>query len=1025
VEGAVRDPGMVADSEAIEVLPFRDGNPVSLALLAAGVADVADLSGGGTSRAYENENASSIVVNGSSSGTHEYKIDGAPDTGGSSGNVAYVPPSGVVSEVKVEASLVDARIGFSSGATVSLSLKPGTNLLHGQVYSYIENPATNANSYFSNLSGIHDNIREVRYGANANGPVLIPGIYRGQNRTFWMYGFERIHAVQPAGATNFSYTLPSAPERTGNFADLLAYGSSYQIYDPATTHASTTSGVYARTAFPGNAIPASRLSQTAIDIMAAYYPLPNLPGAKPSGVDYTIPNVQTNDFDNHTFRLDDAIGQSHRLFFRANLNKRSQDMQQRLDGGAGNDGGRDNLGLGIDDAYIIGSTFLADMRYSYTRYVDNYQPPTAGLDLTTLGFSQNYVNQIRAIDPRNLMLPDIAPTGYPELNGQAMTRLASDIHAWGLDFTRTALSHTVRFGGEYRIYRDSSANTGRSSGKLDFNTTWTLGPLSTSAASPMGEGLASFLLGLPTDGSFNVNPSLAQQYQVSGWYVQDTWKVKSRLTVNLGVRWEYEIPLTERYNRSVRDFDPNAALPIAAAVQAAYAKSPISQVPKNAFPVSGGLTFAGVGGQPRTLWESDTHNFAPRAGLAWLVHARTVLRASGGLFYDIARQNAIQTGFSATTTLVASTNGGQTFQDSLDNPFPGGISLPTGSSLGDMTNVGQSISVFPPRLRNPYVERWETALQRELGNSQAIFQVAYVGSRGTHLRVSPQLDPIPAWYLSTSPFYNAAVNTMLNTAVANPFYPLLPGTSLSGSTVATSQLLRPYPQFTGIGGISNDGFSWYHSLQAVFQKRFSRNYFVTAAYTWSKYMEAIAYLNATDTVPSRVISSQDRPQRLAASSTYAIPAAHGGRGFAGALTRGWQIQAIWQWQSGPPLAFGDVLYLGGRIALPDGQRTVSHWFNTAVFDRGAATQLVNNIRTFPLRIADARSMGLDLLDTGVTRYVQLHERLRLVFRADAFNALNHTEFSAPNTTPTSTSFGAISATSHLPRIVEFSVRAEF
>ena len=1025
VEGAIGDPVIVADSEIIEVLPFRDGNPVALALLAAGVADVADLSGGGTSRPYENENASAIVVNGSSSGTHEYKIDGAANTGGSSGNVAYVPPSGVVSEVKVEASLVDARIGFSSGATVSIGLRPGTNLLHGQVYTYIENPATNANSFFSNKSHTHDNIRELRYGVNASGPVEIPGIYHGMNRTFWMYGFEAIDAAQPAGATNLTYTLPSAAERQGNFADLLSYGSSYQIYDPATTKTSTTSGVYQRTAFAGNLIPASRLSQTALNIIGAYYPLPNIPGARPSGADYSVPSIQTNDFYNHTFRLDHAIGSRQRLFFRANLNQRSQAMQQRFAGGAGNDGSRDNLGLGIDDAYIIGTNFLADVRYSYTRYVDNYHPPTAGLDLTTLGFSQTYVNQIRAIDARNLMLPDITPTGYPELNGQAQTRLASDIHSWGLDFTRTAGTHTVRFGSEYRVYRDSSANTGRSAGKLNFNTTWTLGPLSTSASAPIGDGLASFLLGLPTDGSFDVNPSLAQQYQVSGSYVQDTWKVKPRLTVSVGVRWEYEIPLTERYNRSVRGFDPNASLPIAAAVQAAYAKSPIAQIPKTAFPVAGGVTFAGVAGQPRTLWDSDRQNFAPRLGVAWLVRPKTVLRASFGVFYDVARQNAIQTGFSKSTTLVASTNSGQTYVDSLDNPFPGGISLPTGSSLGDMTNVGQSISVFPARLRNPYTERWEAAVQRELGSSQAILQIAYVGSRGTHLRINPQLDPIPARYWSTSPFYNAAVNTMLNTAVANPFYPLLPATSLSGSTVATSQLLRPYPQFTGIGGMSNQGFSWYHSLQVMLQKRFTRSYFVTVAYTWSRYMEAVTFLNAVDPVPYRVISSQDRPQRLAASFTYTIPAARHGRGLAGALTRSWQAQAIWQDQSGAPLNFGNVLYLGGQIALPAGQRSIARWFNTAVFDRGAATQLVNNIRTFPLRISNARSMGLDLLDVGVIRTIPLGERLRLGLRADAFNALNHTEFAAPNMSPTSTDFGVITSTSHQPRVIEFSARLQF
>ena len=304
-------------------------------------------------------------------------------------------------------------------------------------------------------------------------------------------------------------------------------------------------------------------------------------------------------------------------------------------------------------------------------------------------------------------------------------------------------------------------------------------------------------------------------------------------------------------------------------------------------------------------------------------------------------------------------------------------------------------------------------------------QIAYVGSRGTHLRVSPQLDPIPAQYLSASPFYNSAVNTMLTASVANPFYPLLPSTSLSGSTVATGQLLRPYPQFTSIGGISNVGFSWYHSLQAILQKRFSRNYFVTVAYTWSKYMEAIAYLNATDPIPSRVISSQDRPQRLVASFTYMIPAARAGRGFAGALTKGWQVQAIWQGQSGAPLNFGNVLYLGGQVALPSGQRSAAHWFNTQVFDRVAADQLVYNIRRFPLRISDVRSMRLNLLDTGVIRNVPLGERLRLTFRADAFNALNHTEFSAPNTTPTSTDFGAITSTSHLPRVIEFSMRMQF
>jgi hypothetical protein len=999
--------GMIVESETIVQLPLRDGNPVMLSILAPGVIN---LSEGGTTRAYDNENASAIAVNGASSGSHEFKIDGASNTGGASGNVAYVPPAGAVSEFKIETSPFDARNGFSSGAAINLSLKPGVNRPHVQVYYYLENPAANANSFFSNKASRQDNFRENRGGATASGPLQIPGIYRGRNRTFWMYGYENIHASQPYGGSNLTYTVPSAQERGGNFADLLAYGSTYQIYDPATTRPATTAGRYTRDPIPGNIIPASRLSQTAVNVIIRYYPLPNLPGAKPTGVNFAMPSLQANRFGNHTLRIDHAIGQRQRLAIRANMSDRGQDLQRRFNDGAGTQGERENRGAGIDDAVILSANLVMSVRYSYTRYVDNYAPPSTGLDITSLGFSSTYRNQILAVDAGNLMLPDITPTGYAELNGQAAIRLASDIHALASEFTRVARNHTLRFGGEYRIYRDASGNTGRSSGKLNFNTNWTRGPLDNAASSPMGQGLASFLLGLPTDGSMDVNPSLAQQYQVSGWYVQDNWKISPRLTLNAGVRWEYEIPLTERYDRSVGMFNPNAAVSIAAAAQAAYAKSPIAQIPAAAFQVRGGLTFAGVNGVPRTLWDSDLRNFAPRIGIAWLMDRKTVLRAGFGTFYDVARQNAIQTGFSRTTTLVASQNTGQTYVASLDNPFPNGFSLPTGSSLGTMTNAGQTISAFPERLRNPYIARWELSLQRSLG-THAVFTLAYVGNRGTHLRVTRQLDAVPAQYLSTSPVRDNTRYALLTTNVTNPFYPLLPNTSLSGSTVQLMQLLRPYPQFTGVSSSTNDGFSWYHSLQANLQRRFHKNYQLTAAYTWSKFMEAIAYLNESAPAPYRVISNQDRPHRFVTSFIYQAP-----------FWRGLQVQAIYQHQSGAPLNFGNVLYYGGNVA---GARTASQWFNTQVFEKASAAQLVDNIRTFPLRLSNVRAMGLDMLDAGVSKSFRFGERVTLQVRADSFNALNRTHFGPPNTSPTSTDFGTITTTSQLPRIIEISMRAQF
>jgi len=200
------------------------------------------------------------------------------------------------------------------------------------------------------------------------------------------------------------------------------------------------------------------------------------------------------------------------------------------------------------------------------------------------------------------------------------------------------------------------------------------------------------------------------------------------------------MPVTERYNRSINGFDAGAVPPIAAQAQANYTKAPNALLPAAQFQVRGGVTFAGVDG-PRELWTASKHNFAPRAGIAWRYRNATVIRAGYGMFFDIARQNAIQTGFSHSTSLVSSTNSGQTYLASIENPFPSGFVQPTGSSLGLMTNVGQSLTVLPDRLLNPYQQLWETTVQHSFG-SQAMVEIGYVGNRGTHLRISRPLDGI-------------------------------------------------------------------------------------------------------------------------------------------------------------------------------------------------------------------------------------------------------------------------------------------
>jgi len=352
----------------------------------------------------------------------------------------------------------------------------------------------------------------------------------------------------------------------------------------------------------------------------------------------------------------------------------------------------------------------------------------------------------------------------------------------------------------------------------------------------------------------------------------------------------------------------------------------------------------------------------PRIGFAYSLTPKTVLRGGYGIFFDalgVVNVNVNQTGFTQSTDLVASVDQGLTYAASLTNPFPGGFLAPSGASGGVATSLGQGITYFDPNTTESYMQRWQFAVQRQL-TSSSLIEVSYVGNRGTRMQVTRDLNPTPAQYLSTSPFRDQATIDRLGEQVANPFYPLLPKTNLSSSTVSRAQLLKPYPQFSGISSAQNVGYTWYHSLQVRTEKRFSSGLNASLSYTWSKTMEALGYLNPTDTKLEEVISSQDRTHRLAITAMYELPFGRGkllhgpSNGFVSKMISGWQLQGIYTAQSGAALGFGNVIFLGDlkNIPLPKDQRTVSRWFNTdAGFDKNTTRQLGSNIRTFPSRFS--------------------------------------------------------------------------
>jgi len=1027
VESASASMGQVIDNRRISELPLKDGNPIMLSNLAPGVLN---LSTGGWTRPFDNSSPSSIAVNGTRTYSNEFTMDGAPNT--QRDRVAYIPPSEAVQEFKIQTAIFDASLGFTAGAVVNISLKSGANALHGSAYHFLQNTALNANKFFNNRNGLPKvPIKLNRWGASVGGPLWLGKAYDGRNRTFWTYAYEGIHDAAPE--TAYSLAMPTSKERLGDFSDLLKVGSQYQIYNPFTT-TPAPNGRFSRLPFSGNLIPASLINATGKKIMS-FLPEPNQAGSVDGSDNWYTPGPAGDTYYTHLFRVDHSISEKHRFFVRGDVNKRIQEYERRYNDANGSLFYRNNRGFNVDDVYIFSPAFLMNLRYSYTRFIEGDDPITRKWDLLALGFSQNFENQVKSVDPRGIKFPYVTVEGT-EMSPHTYAFRYNDIHDLAGNFTRMIRSHTLRFGTGFRAYRENGFDLGQASGTFSFGSGWVRGPLDNSTGAPLGQGFASLLLGLPSSGSIAVNDSRAEQSRSWFGYLQDDWKLTRKLTLNLGLRYELEFPTTERYNRTVLSFDSTSPLPIEAAAKAKYAQNPVPQVPVDQFRVRGGLTFAGVGGMPRTLWEIDKNKLMPRVGLAYSLNSKTVVRGGYGMFYDqlgIVRRHVNQNGFSKSTDFVASVDNGQTFIANLTDPFPSGFDRPVGAGLGLMTYVGQGISFFNTQLGTPFNQRWEISVQRELPQ-KAVIELAYVGNRGSDLRTGRQLDPVPRQYYSTSPVRDQAAIDFLSTQVPNPFYPLLPKTSLSGSNLSRSQLLRPYPQFTGISRDTNEGYSRYHSLQTRFEKRMSAGYSVNVSWTWSKFLEATGFLNDTDPAPERVISDQDRTHRVVISGLWEIPLGPGrkwgsaARGLPGKVISGWQTQAIYQGQGGAPLGFSNAIFTGNLkdIPIPNSQRTINRWFNTdAGFERDSRKQLGSNLRTFSSRFSGVRADGLNNWDISLVKNTAITERVRLQFRSEFINALNHPQFSGPNTTPTSTSFGRVTSESQWPRTIQFALKLLF
>ena len=524
--------------------------------------------------------------------------------------VAFQLPENAVSEFKVQTSSFDAAVGHTPGAVLNTISKSGGNLYHGEVHEWMINAALDASTFFQNASGgTKPTYQDNRYGASLGGPVQFPKLYDGKNRTFFFYGWEGNKWGKPSATVG---TVPTLAERNGDFSALLALGPQYQIYDPLTTQAASN-GRYTRSPFPGNIIPASRIDPAAKAI-EAFYAAPNTAGTAAGANNYTRNAKDVFAYEVQVARVDHNFSEKNRAYLRL-----SYDHYDEVDNAFYNNlsGGlhliRATKGAAFDDVIVVSPRSILDLRYGLIQEQTPENRPSKGLNLGTLGFSSNLLS---LLNPATETFPQVclntkAPTtrctgactgtysGFGNFNSGDGT-LTGIVHDWSATMTTLLGNHTLHYGADIRLYRAFGFFGGFDvSPQLTFLPTYTNGPFDNSAVAPMGQEYASFLLGIPA-GQMTRSASFATQNTYYGGFVQDDWKLTPKLTVNLGVRYEYESPVSERYDRAVRGFDRVDPNPVAAQAVANYAKSPIPQLPLSQFKVLGGLLFAGPGNHD--LW---------------------------------------------------------------------------------------------------------------------------------------------------------------------------------------------------------------------------------------------------------------------------------------------------------------------------------------------------------------------------------------------------------------------------------------
>ncbi len=1134
--------GRVIDTSQINSLPFNDLNPFTLTALAPGMQWTGQPE---YRKAFDNGGTSAFGTAGGV-GQNEYTIDGAPVTG-TNRRVGFVPPSDAVQEFTLQTAAFDASVGHTSGAVVNVMSKTGTNTFHGSLYDQHWQQRWNATPHFTRLayekqvaegkispdSQKQAPGRSNNFGATIGGPVRLPWLFDGRDKFFFFFSYNGIYQKKTETTSSILRSVPRMSWRQGDFSDLLALDAAkYQIYDPRT--ARLEGGKVVRDPFVGNkGIP---ILNPTYNFITKLYPVPNdVPGiVQADGNDnYYATNMPKDErFNSILNRYDYNISDRHRVNGKWYWNHRLADeydwTYETMRGLERNGLTRINKGGSGDWTWTMNNNNILQLGVSWTRFNEGNVSPTrteiTAADVGMPGYIDERAADRTAMPQMNFDQLDELSDSYPVISIRGTT---GDVR---LAMVTIFGNHSFKYGWSERRYWTATGSPGNTTGQYNFRRDYMRKDDTDNVASQVGLEWAAFMMGVPSTISIDRNDSAYWTTPFRSLYFHDDWRVTPKLSLNLGLRYEWEGGIRERFNRGLSgNFDSTLVLPITNLAQQAYAKvyadnaassKPVPGLPDpSTFKVLGGSHYLG---EINDTFTDGVHQLLPRIGVVYQVMPKTVIRAGYGWFMDSLNSNNFrprQDGYSQSTSTTITTDRGQTFffgpasglsatNNGMIDPFPvrsdgTRFDEPYGNAIGSMIRVGAGWDESYPRDFRPAVQqRWRFGIQRELPWNM-VLEGSYNGSRAKGAMAVGQwgsgadnryrLDALPKQYWATGNARQQAVDDDLNKTVPNPF--LLANFAevqtsnptlyqwmstqkfFNDKTVRKHQLLRPFMHMNNIrayglpGQDFEDGLgiSQYNDFALSVERRMSSG--VSTAFFWTHVFntkEKDWRMNEFDTELSWRTTDQVRPNRLVWQMILQMPFGPRGRwakeGVVGKIVGGWETSWIWQWQDGQPLGFGNRFFYGDWEQLDElwnhdevWGSNIHQWFskdiswNPAQNTTQAAYCTQNNlgancdppstfvgfegrsakqpgsyhVRMTPDRFPKLRNHGIQTWDLKVLRRFHVTEQLNTSFSMDILNLFNHTNFSGPNTDPTSGSFGQIGSQRGLSRLIQFNLRVEF